>query len=180
MSGKRNRNTVFDIFLDHEGYPAIKPPWGTLNAIDLNTGEYLWRVPLGEYPELMAQGLAPTGTENYGGPLVTAGGLVAEQARIDGEIAGLMNELEQLAQRTRAAIVIAHHFAKGDSASTTAVETAATAAEALTRTPSRTVYSAHEGSELAQWGSSKLQLVDGTHPTDLGFTCAADFLNTSS
>jgi quinoprotein glucose dehydrogenase len=52
------------------------PPWGTLNAIDLNTGRYLWKIPLGEYPELAAQGLKNTGTENYGGPVVTAGGLV--------------------------------------------------------------------------------------------------------
>ena len=69
-------HTGYNRWLDPDGYPAIKPPWGTLNAIDLNTGEYLWRVPLGEYPELKAQGMAPTGTENYGGPLVTAGGLV--------------------------------------------------------------------------------------------------------
>ena len=69
-------HTGYNRFLDPDGYPAVRPPWGTLNAIDLNTGEYLWRVTLGEYPELMAQGLPPTGTENYGGPLVTAGGLV--------------------------------------------------------------------------------------------------------
>jgi quinoprotein glucose dehydrogenase len=69
-------HTGYNRFLDPDGYPAIRPPWGTLNAIDLNTGEYLWRVTLGEYPELIAQGLPPTGTENYGGPLVTAGGLV--------------------------------------------------------------------------------------------------------
>ena len=69
-------HTGYNRWLDPDGYPAIKPPWGTLNAIDLNTGEYLWRVPLGEYPELTAQGVPPTGTENYGGPLVTAGGLV--------------------------------------------------------------------------------------------------------
>jgi quinoprotein glucose dehydrogenase len=61
---------------DPEGYPGIKPPWGTLSAIDLNTGEYVWRIPLGEYPALAAQGLPDTGTENYGGPVVTAGGLV--------------------------------------------------------------------------------------------------------
>lgn len=69
-------HTGYNRWLDPDGYPAVKPPWGTLNAIDLNTGEYLWRVPLGEYPELMAQGRPPTGTENYGGPLVTAGGVL--------------------------------------------------------------------------------------------------------
>lgn len=63
-------------FTDHDGYPGIKPPWGTLNAIDLNTGEYLWRVPLGEYPELSEKGIPITGTASYGGPIVTAGGLV--------------------------------------------------------------------------------------------------------
>ncbi len=61
---------------DPEGYPAVKPPWGTLNAIDINTGDYLWRVPLGEFPELTKKGIPVTGTENYGGPIVTAGGLV--------------------------------------------------------------------------------------------------------
>ena len=61
---------------DLEGYPAVVPPWGTLNAIDLNTGEYAWKIPLGEYPELAAKGIKNTGTENYGGPIVTAGGLL--------------------------------------------------------------------------------------------------------
>lgn len=69
-------NKVWKKFTDQNGYPAIKPPWGTLNAIDLNTGEYLWRVPLGEYPELAKKGLPTTGTESYGGPVVTGGGLV--------------------------------------------------------------------------------------------------------
>ncbi len=68
--------TGYNRFLDPDGYPAVRPPWGTLNAIDLNTGEYLWQRPLGEFPELTAQGIPPTGAENYGGPLVTAGGLV--------------------------------------------------------------------------------------------------------
>jgi quinoprotein glucose dehydrogenase len=63
-------------FLDAEGYPAITPPWGTLNAIDLNTGRYLWKIPLGEYPELAAKGMNNTGSENYGGPIVTAGNLL--------------------------------------------------------------------------------------------------------
>ena len=58
------------------GYPAVAPPWGTLNAIDLNTGRYLWRIALGEYPELSRTGIAQTGTENYGGPIVTASGLL--------------------------------------------------------------------------------------------------------
>lgn len=63
-------------WIDTQGYPAISPPWGTLTAIDLNSGEHRWQVRLGEYPELVAKGIPPTGTENYGGPVVTAGGLV--------------------------------------------------------------------------------------------------------
>lgn len=69
-------HTGYNRWVDTNGYPAVKPPWGTLNAIDLNTGEYVWRRPLGELPELTARGIPPTGTENYGGPIVTAGGLV--------------------------------------------------------------------------------------------------------
>ena len=68
--------TGYNKWLDPDGYPAVAPPWGTLNAINLNSGEYAWKIPLGEYPELVAQGLKDTGTENYGGPIVTAGGLV--------------------------------------------------------------------------------------------------------
>ena len=63
-------------FVDHEGYSAMKPPWGMLNAINLNTGEFAWRVPLGEHVELTARGIPRTGTETFGGSIVTAGGLV--------------------------------------------------------------------------------------------------------
>jgi quinoprotein glucose dehydrogenase len=89
------RFTGYHKFLDPEGFPAVAPPWGTLNAIDLNTGEYVWKIPLGEYgeaipsdrpeppkpsvgshPERTVKGVELTGTENYGGPIVTAGGLV--------------------------------------------------------------------------------------------------------
>jgi len=69
----RYRFRGYHKFVDPDGYPAIAPPWGTLNAINLNTGEYAWHVPLGEYPELADKS---TGSENYGGPIVTAGGLV--------------------------------------------------------------------------------------------------------
>jgi quinoprotein glucose dehydrogenase len=68
--------TVRTKIYDDDGYVGIKPPWGTLNALDLNTGEYLWRVPLGEYEELTKRGIPPTGTPNLGGPIATAGGLV--------------------------------------------------------------------------------------------------------
>ncbi|MDN5200891.1 PQQ-binding-like beta-propeller repeat protein [Fulvivirgaceae bacterium BMA10] len=66
----------FGRFLDNKGYPAVKPPWGTLNAIDLNKGEIVWQVPLGEFDELTAQGIPITGTENYGGPVITKSGLL--------------------------------------------------------------------------------------------------------
>ncbi len=79
---ENNRNEVpythtgYNRFLDPEGYPAVKPPWGTLSAIDLNKGDILWQVPLGEFEELTKKGIPKTGTENYGGPVVTAGGVV--------------------------------------------------------------------------------------------------------
>lgn len=73
----------FRRWLDNEGYPAVKPPWGTLAAVDLNSGEIKWQVPLGEYRELTDRGIPPTGTENYGGPVVTAGGLIFIAATAD-------------------------------------------------------------------------------------------------
>jgi len=78
--------TGYNRFLDNEGYPGITPPWGTLNAVNLNTGQLLWKVPLGEYPELTARGIPVTGTENYGGPVVTKGGLVFIAATKDSKI----------------------------------------------------------------------------------------------
>jgi quinoprotein glucose dehydrogenase len=70
------RNHGYDIFLDHEGYPAVSTPWGTLNAIDLNKGTIAWTIPFGEYPKLVAQGLTNTGSDNYGGAIVTRNGLL--------------------------------------------------------------------------------------------------------
>ncbi|MEY4707961.1 MAG: hypothetical protein RJB58_1684 [Pseudomonadota bacterium] len=70
------RFTGYRKFLDPDGYPAVAPPWGTLNAIDLNTGKYLWKIALGEYPELSAIGMTGTGSENYGGPILTQSGLL--------------------------------------------------------------------------------------------------------
>ncbi|MEP6729827.1 MAG: PQQ-binding-like beta-propeller repeat protein [bacterium] len=70
------RNDGYNIFLDPDGYPATKPPWGTLNAIDLNKGVIRWKIPFGEYPALVAQGVTNTGTDNYGGPVVTTNGLL--------------------------------------------------------------------------------------------------------
>ncbi|SDL10478.1 quinoprotein glucose dehydrogenase [Catalinimonas alkaloidigena] len=70
------RFTGHNRFLDPEGYPAVKPPWGTLNAIDLKSGKIVWKVPLGEFETLTQRGVPPTGTLNLGGSLVTAGGLV--------------------------------------------------------------------------------------------------------
>ncbi|MDP4283238.1 MAG: PQQ-binding-like beta-propeller repeat protein [Bacteroidota bacterium] len=77
--------TGYNKFLTKEGYPAVKPPWGTLNAIDLNTGELIWKDTLGDYPELRAKGIH-SGTENYGGPAVTAGGLVFIAATSDSKM----------------------------------------------------------------------------------------------
>lgn len=79
----RYMHTGYFRFEDPDGYPAIEPPWGTLTAIDLNAGDIAWQVPLGDYPALVARGIRGAGTENYGGPLVTAGGLVFIAATMD-------------------------------------------------------------------------------------------------
>jgi quinoprotein glucose dehydrogenase len=83
LAASRSRRTStpyefvgYERWRDSAGYPAVKPPWGTLSAIDLNTGDYRWRIPLGEHDALKAKGIPVTGTEQYGGPIVTAGGLV--------------------------------------------------------------------------------------------------------
>jgi quinoprotein glucose dehydrogenase len=75
----------YERWRDSAGFPAIKPPWGTLTAIDLNTGEHRWRITLGEHAALRARGMPPTGTEHYGGPIVTAGGLLFIAATQDGQ-----------------------------------------------------------------------------------------------
>ncbi len=76
----------YNRFLDKDGYPGIKPPWGTLSALDMKTGKMLWKVPLGNHDELAERGFTNTGTENYGGPLVTKGGLVFIAATKDSKI----------------------------------------------------------------------------------------------
>jgi quinoprotein glucose dehydrogenase len=78
--------TGYNKFLSEEGYNAISPPWGTLNAVNLNTGKIEWKIPLGEDASLTNKGIPLTGTENYGGPVVTAGGLVFIAATKDAKI----------------------------------------------------------------------------------------------
>ena len=73
-------------FVDPYGAPAISPPWGTLNAVDLNSGSIVWKVPFGEYPELVAKGVRNTGAKNFGGPVATAGGLLFIAATPDEKI----------------------------------------------------------------------------------------------
>lgn len=90
MDKERMRKVSYRIsgytkFLDKDGYPAVAPPWGTLNAIDLNTGEYKWKKVFGEYPELTEKGIPQTGSESYGGPVVTAGGLLFIAGTKDGK-----------------------------------------------------------------------------------------------
>lgn len=78
------KSTGYNKFLDSKGLPAISPPWGTMSAIDLNTGEYLWKIPFGFEESLKEKGINNTGTENYGGPVITASGLLFIAATKDG------------------------------------------------------------------------------------------------
>lgn len=92
--------TGYNKFKTKEGYPAIKPPWGTLNAINLNTGELAWKVTLGEFPELIKKGIPPTGTENYGGPVITTGGLLFIAATRDGKFRAFNKRTGQMLWQT--------------------------------------------------------------------------------
>jgi quinoprotein glucose dehydrogenase len=95
------KSTGYNKFLDSKGLPAISPPWGTLNAIDLNTGEYLWKIPFGEIDELKAKGIPTTGSENYGGPVVTASGLLFIAATKDGKFRAFDKKTGQLLWETK-------------------------------------------------------------------------------
>ncbi len=75
-TAKRFKLKAYKQLRDQDGYPGIKPPWGNLCAVNLNTGEIEWKVPLGEYEELTNRGIPPTGTQLFGGGIVTAGGLI--------------------------------------------------------------------------------------------------------
>lgn len=94
-------HTGWTRFLDPDGYPAVAPPWGTLNAIDLSRGEFLWRKPLGDLEELTNSGLAPTGAENYGGGVVTAGGLLFIAATKDEKFRAFDKETGEVLWETR-------------------------------------------------------------------------------
>ncbi len=78
------KHAGYNKFLDQKGLPAISPPWGSLHAIDLNTGSYVWSIPFGETMELKEKGFPTTGTENYGGAVVTENGLLFIGATKDG------------------------------------------------------------------------------------------------
>jgi quinoprotein glucose dehydrogenase len=94
-------HTGYNKFLDKHGYPGVKPPWGTLNAIDLGTGRIRWTKVLGEFDELRAKGLPPTGSENYGGVVVTAGGLLFIGATRDEKFRAFDKDTGELLFETR-------------------------------------------------------------------------------
>ena len=73
---RKYRLKAYKQLRDLNGYPGIKPPWGILVAVNLNSGSILWKIPLGTYEKLTRQGIPPTGTQLFGGGIVTAGGLI--------------------------------------------------------------------------------------------------------
>lgn len=95
------RSTGYNKFLDSQGLPAIAPPWGTLNAINLNTGDYLWKIPFGEVQALKDKGIPTTGTENYGGPVITASGLLFIGATKDGKFRAFDKKTGKLLWETK-------------------------------------------------------------------------------
>ncbi|MCC6462146.1 MAG: PQQ-binding-like beta-propeller repeat protein [Saprospiraceae bacterium] len=95
------RHTGYHKFLDSQGLPGLAPPWGTLSAIDLNTGEYRWRIPLGEIDSLTQKGYPITGTENYGGPVLTASGLLFIAATKDAKFRAFDKNMGRLLWQTR-------------------------------------------------------------------------------
>lgn len=90
----------YERWQDPDGLPAIRPPWGTLSAIDLNTGEYLWRIPLGEHPAVTDPAVQPTGTEQYGGPIAIAGGLLFIAATLDEKFRAVDRETGEILWET--------------------------------------------------------------------------------
>jgi len=95
------KNTGYHRFWDPQGYPAITPPWGSLTAINLNTGDFAWQVRLGEFDELTKKGIAPTGAPNLGGSIVTAGGLVFIASTQDEKFRAFDKETGQILWETK-------------------------------------------------------------------------------
>lgn len=79
-------------FNDLDGYPGIKPPWGTLTSLNLNNGKILWQIPFGEYEELTQKGFPITGTPNRSGATATSGGLVFASGTWDKKIRAFDSE----------------------------------------------------------------------------------------
>jgi quinoprotein glucose dehydrogenase len=95
------RSVKYDFFWDKNRYPCQKPPWGSLTAVDLNSGKFRWRVVLGEFDELTARGVPKTGAPNIGGSIVTAGGLLFIGATSDGKFRAFDKDTGQELWTTR-------------------------------------------------------------------------------